>query len=121
MKKKIALAVAMIALSATTFAGQKDEIQIIGEIDSCKQITIQYLQTSKAWKEDKIKTVVGDVSHGEYDPQAVDQLYTVFDLPEQKRQAQNIVIKAFQDKDPVDLIQGNKGSCTVQVKVKDLS
>ncbi|CAD9228064.1 conserved exported hypothetical protein [Burkholderia cenocepacia] len=111
---KIALSLLLAVLSASAFAATKEDIN--KEIDSCNQLTVQYLQTSQDFKDGKIKTVAGDISQGEYDGSAVDQLYTVFDLPEQKRQAKEVAASAFDDRDPVSIIK-SKHACTVQVKL----
>ncbi|MBU9118447.1 hypothetical protein KTD15_06510 [Burkholderia multivorans] len=112
--KKIALSILLAGLSVSTFAATKEDIN--KEIDSCSQLTVQYLQAAQDFKNSKVKTVVGDISQGEYDGSAVDQLYTVFDLPEQKKQAKEVVASAFDDRDPVSIIK-SKHSCTVQVKL----
>lgn len=96
--KKIALSLLLAGLSVSTFAATKEDIN--KEIDSCSQLTVQYLP------------------NGEYDSSAVDQLYTVFGLAEQKKQAKEVVATAFEDKDPVELLK-TKHSCTVKVSIHE--
>ncbi|WP_141718685.1 hypothetical protein [Burkholderia cenocepacia] len=112
--KKIALAVLVAGLSASTFAATKEDIN--KSIDSCKQLTVQYTHPSSPIKSKQFGLIE---THG-YDGNAIDQLYTVFDLPEQKRQAKDVVSSAFEDKDPVELVKTDFG-CTVKVSLKDES
>ncbi|KAB0640619.1 hypothetical protein F7R25_03755 [Burkholderia stagnalis] len=93
--KRIALSLLLAGLSVSTFAATKDDI--IKSIDSCNQITTQYLP------------------NGKYDPTAIDQLYTVFNLDEQKEDAKDTIKRANEDKDPVELYKAPNGSCTLKI------